>query len=113
MQPSHVRSVALTARRVGVTPLRKVGCGFFLTAVAFAIPWAVEGWIEAGATPSIGWQLLAYLVLTTAEVLVSVTALEFSYTQAPPRMKSLVMAFFLLSTSMGNLLNLNPRTHSL
>ncbi len=54
--------------------------------------------------PSFGWQILAYLVLTAAEVLVSVTCLEFSYTQAPKKMKSFVMSLFLLSVSAGNVL---------
>jgi hypothetical protein len=55
-----------------------------------------------GHRPSIAWQILAYLVLTAAEVMVSVTCLEFSYTQAPRKMKSLVMALYLLSVSAGN-----------
>lgn len=54
--------------------------------------------------PSFGWQILAYLVLTAAEVLVSVTCLEFSYTQAPKKMKSFVMSLYLLSVSAGNVL---------
>jgi dipeptide/tripeptide permease len=54
--------------------------------------------------PSIGWQILAFLVLTAAEVLVSVTCLEFSYTQAPKKMKSFVMSLYLLSVSAGNVL---------
>ena len=41
-------------------------------------------------------------VATAAEVFVSITCLEFSYTQAPKKMKSLVMACFLLSVSLGN-----------
>ena len=53
--------------------------------------------------PSVGWQILAYIVITAAEVLVSITCLEFSYTQAPPQMKSLVMSLYLLSVSLGNL----------
>ena len=53
--------------------------------------------------PTVGWQLLAYVVITAAEVLVSITCLEFSYTQAPPQMKSFVMSLYLLSVSMGNL----------
>jgi dipeptide/tripeptide permease len=53
--------------------------------------------------PSVGWQLLAYVVITAAEILVSITCLEFSYTQAPPQMKSLVMSLYLLSVSLGNL----------
>ncbi|MEY3021957.1 MAG: hypothetical protein RIS86_1155 [Planctomycetota bacterium] len=54
--------------------------------------------------PSIAWQLLAYVVLTAAEVLVSITCLEFSYTQAPNKMKSLIMSLYLLSVSAGNFL---------
>ena len=53
--------------------------------------------------PTVGWQLLAYLVITAAEVLVSITCLEFSYTQAPKQMKSLIMSFYLLSVALGNL----------
>jgi dipeptide/tripeptide permease len=60
------------------------------------------GRIEA-RWPSVGWQLLAYVVITAAEILVSITCLEFSYTQAPPQMKSLVMSLYLLSVSLGNL----------
>jgi POT family proton-dependent oligopeptide transporter len=41
--------------------------------------------------------------MTAAEILVSITALEFSYTQAPKRMKSVVMGAFLMSVALGNL----------
>ena len=34
--------------------------------------------------------------------MVSITGLEFSYTQAPNRMKSLLMAMWLLSVALGN-----------
>ncbi|MBX3355184.1 MAG: hypothetical protein KF724_05745 [Phycisphaeraceae bacterium] len=52
--------------------------------------------------PNISWQLLAFLIITAAEVMVSITCLEFSYTQAPRQMKSFVMGLFLLSVSAGN-----------
>ena len=72
-----------------------------------ATPFLVTAWIETqllnGLIPHIGWQLLAYFLLTTAEVMLIVTCLEFSYTQAPKKMKSFVMAFFYLSISAGNL----------
>ena len=85
-----------------LTPLRKIGIGFFLTVPAFLIPAWIEMQIEAGETVNIAWQLFAYAIMTTAEVFVSITCLEFSYTQAPKKMKSLVMAFFLMSVSLGN-----------
>lgn len=86
-----------------LTPLRKIAIGLFITALAFAIPTLMQVNIDNGGTPHIGWQLLAYVVLTAAEVMVSITCLEFSYTQAPKTMKSFVMAFFMLSISLGNL----------
>ncbi|MGD8589574.1 MAG: POT family MFS transporter [Chromatiales bacterium] len=83
--------------------LRKIAIGLFLTVAAFAIPTWLQIRIDHGETPHIIWQLLAYLVLTSAEVMVSITCLEFSYTQAPKTMKSFVMAFFMLSIAAGNL----------
>jgi POT family proton-dependent oligopeptide transporter len=90
-------------RFASLTPLRKIGIGFFITVAAYLVTALAEHWIQQGQTPSIGWQLLAYLILTAAEVMVSVTCLEFSYTQAPKALKSLVMALFLMSVSIGNL----------
>jgi POT family proton-dependent oligopeptide transporter len=86
-----------------VTPLRKIGIGLFVTASAFTIPSLVQQSIDSGGAPHIGWQVLAYALMTAAEVMVSITALEFSYTQAPRKMKSFVMGVFLLSITLGNL----------
>ena len=43
------------------------------------------------------------LLLTTGEVLVSATALEFAYSQATTAMKGVIMAFWYLSVTFGNL----------
>ncbi|MFN0053819.1 MAG: POT family MFS transporter, partial [Planctomycetales bacterium] len=86
-----------------LTPLRKVSIGLFATAVAFAITAIAQQRLDAGQTTGIVWQLVAYLVLTGAEVMVSVTGLEFSYTQAPRAMKSIIMSFYLLAVAGGNL----------
>ncbi len=56
-----------------LTALRKMAAGLFLTAAAFAIPAWLQTRIDAGIAPSIAWQLLAYLVLTSAEVMFSIT----------------------------------------
>jgi POT family proton-dependent oligopeptide transporter len=87
-----------------VTPLRKIGVGLFVIASSFLIVGRIEARIQAGQVVSAWWQILAYVVLTASEVLVSITALEFSYKQAPLRMKSFIMALFLLSTTVGNLM---------
>jgi POT family proton-dependent oligopeptide transporter len=87
-----------------LTSLRKIAIGMFVTVFAFAISSWIQVRLDAGEQPHIIWQMLAYLLLTAAEVMVSITCLEFSYTQAPRTMKSFIMAFFMLSIALGNLL---------
>lgn len=87
-----------------LSPLRKIGIGLFLTAISFSLPALIETWIDAGHRPNISWQLLAFVLITAAEVLISPTGLEFSYTQAPKGLKSFVMSLFLLAVSVGNAL---------
>ncbi|MCD0458963.1 POT family MFS transporter [Roseiconus lacunae] len=85
-----------------LTPLRKIGIGMFITVSSFTVSAFIEQAITAGGTPNISWQVLAYVLLTSAEVMVSITCLEFSYTQSPNSMKSIVMSVYLLSVSFGN-----------
>ena len=87
---------------IKVTPLRRIGAGFFVTALSFVLSAMIQRWIDAGATPTIGWQLLAYVLLTAGEILVSITGLEYAYTQAPPTMKSTISACWLVAVTMGN-----------
>lgn len=91
-------------KRIRLTPLRKIGAGFFITAISYLIVAYAESLIVAGQNPSILWQVFAYIILTAAEVMLYLTALEFSYTQAPNSMKSLIMGVFMLSISLGNLI---------
>ncbi len=88
---------------LNLTALKKIAIGLFLTVIAFAIPAWIQNQLDQGLTPHISWQLLAYLFLTAAEVMVSITCLEFSYTQAPKSMKSFIMALFFMSVALGNL----------
>ena len=60
--------------------------------------------IDSGRDMSIMWQTLPYVILTIAEVLVSTTGLEFAFREAAPEMKSLIMSFFMLTISVGDLL---------
>lgn len=47
-----------------------------------------------------------YVVITIGEVMNSATGLEFAYTQAPPSMKSVVQSFWLLTTCVGNIIDI-------
>jgi POT family proton-dependent oligopeptide transporter len=90
--------------RIRMTPLRRMTAGMFLTSLSFVIVALAQQRIDAGERVHVGVQLLAFVVLTAAEVMISVTGLEFAYTQAPRRMKSLLMGFWLLTVSFGNIL---------
>jgi POT family proton-dependent oligopeptide transporter len=85
-----------------LTPLRKIGLGLVVTGLSFLVSAWIERQLTAGLHPSIGWQMPAYALLSAGEVLVSITALEFAYTQAPKNMKAVIMALYLLSISAGN-----------
>ncbi len=89
---------------VTLTPLRKIGAGFLLIALSFGICAYAQSRIDAGETPSIAWQILAYIVITAGEVMVSIVGLEFAYTQAPKSLKSMIMSLYLLAVFVGNLL---------
>ena len=86
-----------------MTPLRRIAIGFFICIPAFALPALIEADIDAGGIPHISWQLLSYVIMTAAEILISITCLEFAYTQAPKTMKSIIMGCFFFSVTLGNL----------
>ncbi len=85
-----------------LTPLRKIGLGMILMVVSFGLTTLIQTWIDAGQRPSIGWQIVAYVIITASEIMVSIVGLEFAYTQAPKAMKSWVMSLLWLSVWGGN-----------
>ena len=90
-------------RMFALTPLRKIGIGLWVIAASFLPIAYVENQIMHGQVVSLWWQILGYVILTAAEVLISITALEFSYMQAPLKVKSFIMAAtYLLAVSIGN-----------
>jgi POT family proton-dependent oligopeptide transporter len=94
----------LERRGVSLAPLRKMTWGMFLTAASFGVAAILQTVIDAGDRPTVLWQLPQYLLLTIGEILVSVTGLEFSYSQAPRTMRSTIMSIWFLTVALGNLL---------
>jgi len=92
-------------RRAGVEPtaLRRMGLGIAFAGVAWVAAGALQLRLDAGEQVSILWQVGPYLLLTFGEVLVSATGLEFAYSQAPGAMKGIIMSFWSLSVTFGNL----------
>jgi POT family proton-dependent oligopeptide transporter len=87
-------------------PLQRMGIGMCLTSLSFVAVALIQMRIQVQGpgTVHVLWQIIPYLVVTTAEVLVSVTGLEFAYTQAPRTMKSTIAGFWLLCVTFGNVL---------
>ncbi|MBT8036043.1 MAG: POT family MFS transporter [Verrucomicrobiae bacterium] len=94
-----------------LTPLRKIGIGLFVMVIGFSVVAVTQTLIDSGQTPNIIWQVVAYALLTSSEVMVSIVALEFAYTQAPRNMKSLVMCFYLGSVAVGNFFTAGINNH--
>ena len=95
---------ALERRGVRVTALRKMTVGMYVTVLSFLCAAAIQLALDAGGKPNVAWQTFQYLFLSAGEVLVSVTALEFAYTQAPRSMKSAIMSLWYLTIAAGSLL---------
>jgi solute carrier family 15 (oligopeptide transporter), member 1 len=67
-------------------------------------------WVKPIERVTVWWQVLAYLILTVAEILISVTGLELAFVAAPPTMKSFVTACWLAVVFLANLLINAPIT---
>jgi len=90
-------------RFIQLTYVNKITLGMFIAALSFALIAWVQVQIDNGVMMNISWQILGFVLLTAAEILVSVSSLEFSYTQAPNTMKSFILSFWLIAVAIGNL----------
>jgi POT family proton-dependent oligopeptide transporter len=92
-------------RRRGREPsqLGRMALGIALAGASWIVVGLLQLALDGGQTISIAWQVLPYALLTTGEVLVSATGLEFAYSQAPPAMKGAIMSFWSLAVTVGNL----------
>lgn len=95
------------AEKLGLklTPLRKIGFGLLVTAFSFVIIALLQEKVDKGLHPSVWWQILAYVILSAGEVLVSLVGLEYAYTQSPVSMKSTMTAIWYFTYSVGSFFN--------
>ena len=85
-------------------PLKRMGLGILMAGIAYGAVAALQQRIDTGAQLSILWQCIPYFLLTLSEILVSTTGLEYAYTAAGKNLKSIVSSFWLLTSTLGNLL---------
>jgi len=92
-------------KRLGyeMTALRRMTAGIVFAGLSWIVVGLMQVVLDRGTAFTIGWQILPYALLTLAEVLVSSTGLEFAYSQAPAAMKSVLMSFWNLAVTIGNL----------
>jgi POT family proton-dependent oligopeptide transporter len=91
---------------VRATALRRMTAGMLLAAFSFVAVAFIQIAIEQSGAGKVNilWQSVPYVIITVSEVLVSITGLEFAYSQAPKRMKSTIMGFWYLTVAFGNML---------
>src|SRR5436190_14074307 len=94
---------ALRRRGYEPTALRRMTAGIPFAGLSLIVVGIMQVVLNSGNAFSITWQVLPYALLTLGEVLVSATGLEFAYSQAPLAMKGVIMAFWSLSVTIGNL----------
>ena len=85
-------------------PLKRMGIGIVLAGGSYAIVAWLQTRLDAGEQLSILWQIIPYFVITIAEILVSTTGLEYAYTAAGDKLKSIVSSFWFLTSTLGNFL---------
>lgn len=88
-----------------ITAARKIFAGFLLAAAAPAALALAALVAHDGQRVSLAWVVAAYVLLTLGEVLLYGTGLELAYAVAPGSMKSFVTACFLLTSTLGDFVN--------
>ncbi|KAG2646688.1 protein NRT1/ PTR FAMILY 8.3-like [Panicum virgatum] len=97
------------ANGLELTQLQRIGIGRFLMIFAMAMAALLETKrlqsVREAEPLSIAWQLPQYFIIAGSECFAVITQLEFFHGQAPDSMKSMLTAFALLTTALGNYLS--------
>jgi POT family proton-dependent oligopeptide transporter len=94
---------ALKKFGIEMPALRRMGLGIAFSGLAWIVVGCMQLAIDGGDPLSILWQILPYVLLTLGEVWVSASGLEFAYSQAPLAMKGVILSFWSLAVTIGNL----------
>jgi len=90
---------------IKLRPTDKMLVGFVLTAITMGLmAWAGYRAEQYGKV-TVLWEAVAYVLITVAEICISVVGLELAFSAAPATMKSFVTACWLLTVFFANMLN--------
>lgn len=86
-----------------IEPLQGAGAGLVLSSIAFLIAGHLQYWIDdrPDGTISVLWQLPQIVILSCAEILVTINVLSYTYASAPKNMESMVFSANMLSIALG------------
>lgn len=102
----HIVIPILNRLNYTLEPLQSVAGGALSAAFSFGCAGYLQYQIEKGnnQTISIAWQFPQFFLLMLGEILLSIPGLQFSYTQAPTTMKSVLTASWFINCAIGNLM---------
>ncbi len=82
---------------------KKMLIGFVLVILCMATM-TIAGFFAVNNKVSILWEVAAYILMTSAELCISVIGLQMAYEEAPKRMKSRITGIWLMMVFFGNIL---------
>ncbi|KAJ6609532.1 peptide/h+ symporter protein [Mycena sp. CBHHK59/15] len=125
--PVFERGIYPLLRRLGInfSPIKRITAGFVVAGLAMVYSAVLEKYLynlspcdnhqpsacttadgNPNAAPLNVWIVSGpYILVAISEIFASITSLEYAYTKAPQRMKSVVMAFSALQTALSSALN--------
>ncbi|XP_059162043.1 solute carrier family 15 member 2-like isoform X2 [Physella acuta] len=117
VEPGHYQlfvfhKTASSSELVPVEPVLSFGGGSVQTIVLLPeetktnLPTQVSALIFTSVRENdltMAWMIPQYVLITIGEILFSITGLSFAYSQAPPSMKSVLQAAWLLTVAFGDL----------
>ncbi|KAJ6484527.1 peptide/h+ symporter protein [Mycena vulgaris] len=104
-------------RKLGInfSPIKRITAGFLVAALAMVYSSVLEKFLYdrspcSNHQPSAAERRAAqcagpYILVAISDIFATITSLEYAYTKAPKRMKSVVMAFSALQTALASALN--------
>lgn len=82
---------------------KKMLIGFGLVALCMGVM-TVAGFIGVTQKVSILWEVVAYILITAAELCISVVGLQLAFEEAPDSMKSMITGLWLCTVFLGDIL---------
>ncbi len=81
----------------------KMLIGFVLVVMCMGVM-TLAGFMAVGSKVSIWWEFGAYILITAAELCISVIGLQLAFEEAPERMKSMLTGVWLFTVFLGDML---------